>query len=401
MKNAEHMAALWRSFVKAICFSLLFFTVSLSAQDSAAKAKLQRIQLHGYIKNMQTCLFTDKPGSLVSGNLVHNRLNFKFEISEFLSARVEMRNRIFFGEQVKLTPGFGKMVGADQGFFDLSHNIAEDTALVFNTLLDRLLVNWSYRNWDITLGRQRINWGINLVWNPNDIFNTFNYFDFDYQERPGTDALRMQYTNRKMSVFEFTGKISRKAAEQVAAMLYKWNYRKYDVQVFAGVYQRDIALGAGWAGNIRNTGFKGEMSYFHPYKNLRDTHGIAAISLSLDRSFKNDYFAMVSYLFNNKSQSPVNGILDLSGAILSARKLMPFRHSFFTQISKSFNPLLNGNLSLIFSPENHTLIVFPSFSFSVSENWDISLVSQSVFASVNSVYKTLGNGIFFRLQWSF
>ncbi len=32
-----------------------------------------------------------------------------------------------------------------------------------------------------------------LVWNPNDVFNVQNYFDFDSPEKPGSDAIRMQY----------------------------------------------------------------------------------------------------------------------------------------------------------------------------------------------------------------
>ena len=33
---------------------------------------------------------------------------------------------------------------------------------------------------------------MNLVWNPNDLFNAFSFVDFDYEERPGSDALRIQ-----------------------------------------------------------------------------------------------------------------------------------------------------------------------------------------------------------------
>ena len=36
-----------------------------------------------------------------------------------------------------------------------------------------------------TAGRQRINWGQTFVWNVNDVFNAYSYFDFDYKERPG------------------------------------------------------------------------------------------------------------------------------------------------------------------------------------------------------------------------
>ena len=54
--------------------------------------------------------------------------------------------------------------------------------------------------------RQRINWGQTLVWNPNDIFNAYSYFDFDYIERPGSDAIRLQYYPDYSSAIEMAVK---------------------------------------------------------------------------------------------------------------------------------------------------------------------------------------------------
>ena len=51
-----------------------------------------------------------------------------------------------------------------------------------HTMLDRAWIDYTRGKLQLRLGRQRINWGTNLVWNPNDVFNTFSYFDFDYEE---------------------------------------------------------------------------------------------------------------------------------------------------------------------------------------------------------------------------
>ena len=60
----------------------------------------------------------------------------------------------------------------------------------------------SDEKWELTLGRQRINWGVNLAFNPNDLFNAYSLIDFDYQERPGSDAIRFQYFTNELSSFE-------------------------------------------------------------------------------------------------------------------------------------------------------------------------------------------------------
>lgn len=380
---------------------MLFCPFSGFPQDSASTDKNPRMQLRGYIKNMQSVSFVDKMSSLVTGNFIHNRINFRWDISDKLYLRAEVRNRLYYGEQVKMTYRFGKYIDTDNGMVDLSRNLIDDTSLVLNTMLDRLLLNWSDSRWDVTAGRQRINWGINLVWNPNDIFNAFNYFDFDYEERPGTDAIRIQYNTGKVSSLELAYKFSGKEKEQVGAMMYRTNFGQYDWQSFAGVYFEDMVIGSGWAGNIKNTGFKGEISYFHPYKNIADTTGVLSSSVSFDRSFEKNYFAMVSYLYNSEGKGLVYGMSELTGAALSAKKLMPFEHSFFAQASKSFNPLVSGSMAFIFSLQNSTLITLPSLAVSVSDNWDIALIGQSFFYDLNGVYRTLGNGIYFRLRWSF
>lgn len=39
----------------------------------------------------------------------------------------------------------------------------------------------------------------------------------------------------------------------------------YILQVLAGKYLTDLTVGAGWLGQVKGAGFKGEASYFQPY----------------------------------------------------------------------------------------------------------------------------------------
>ncbi|MCK7542259.1 MAG: hypothetical protein MZV63_70990 [Marinilabiliales bacterium] len=68
---------------------------------------------------------------------------------------------------------------------------SETVSHVLNTFIDRASVDFTAGTLQVSAGRQRINWSQALVWNPNDIFNTYSSFDFDYMERPGSDAVRV------------------------------------------------------------------------------------------------------------------------------------------------------------------------------------------------------------------
>ncbi len=399
MKNAEKKIIY--TFRIALLLFLNLFQLESVAQDTTSNPALKRMHIKGFIKDMQSAFFTDNVNSLITGNYIHNRINYRWDITDNIVLRVESRNRLYYGEQVKATWEFGKIIGQDGGYFDLTHNLVDEKNIVLNTSLDRVLLNWSYRNIDVTVGRQRINWGINLVWNPNDIFNTFNYLDFDYEERPGNDAVRVQYNTGTFSSFQVAYKPGKKANEHIAAVMYKSNFKEYDFQTFGGIYREDAVIGLGWAGNIKQIGFKGEATYFQPKERLTDTSGVFTTSLSLDRTFKGDYFVMLSYLYNSNGKNVFFGAADFTTITLSPKNLMPFEHTYFIQVSKTINPLLNVAVAGMYSPMKNTLVVFPTMNFSLSTDWDLALVAQSFFAETDKEYKTMGNAIYLRIRWSF
>lgn len=391
------------------CFSLrlfsYFFFILLDCPFSKGQHDLnkpvpKRYEIKGFVKDMQNAFFNDYANSLITGNLIHNRINFKWKLTSNLHLRIESRNRFFYGEQVKYNPDFSTSIGSDNGYFNLTYNLIKEKSFVFNSTFDRALLNWSKRKWDITMGRQRINWGINMIWNPNDIFNTLNYLDFDYEERPGSDAVRIQYNHGTFSSLQLAYKIDKNSSRKVAALMYKTHVYKYDWQNFLGIYQEDFVLGTGWAGNIKQAGFKGEASYFHSYKTL-GTKSQVSISLSLDHQLKGNYFIVVSYLYNSNGKDAIYNIADVSKINLSVKNLMPFQHTIFIQASKALHPLVEGSFSAIFSPTKKSLILFPVVNISLSENWDLSVVGQSFFADLQTVYKAVGNTIFLRLRWSY
>jgi len=228
-----------------LTYLLLITLTTIYAQE-----KEEKLVLSGYIKNLHEFSFINSLDQLQWTTLLHNRLNFKYIPTEKLTVRLEFRNRLFYGDNVKNIFGFSKFISQDHGITDLSWNIIDNKDILFNTTIDRALINYAKGDWDITLGRQRVNWGMNLIWNPNDIFNTYNFLDFDYEERPGSDALRVQYYLGDFSKIEVAAKKGKSLDDKIVAAMYKFNKESYDIQLITGVYLNDFIIGAGWAGNL-------------------------------------------------------------------------------------------------------------------------------------------------------
>lgn len=388
---------------------LIIFLTLLPCLVHGQEEALKNWRLSGYVKNMQTLLFfndafPDAQFNLVDtflqDNLIHNRLNFKWYIHDNWNFVAEARTRVFYGDLVRATPDYAKLIdNADNDYFDLSAVFLDSDAWVAHTMLDRLYLEYIKNNLEIRLGRQRVNWGISTVWNPNDIFNAFAFTDFDYEERPGSDALRVKYYTGFASSIELVANAFDSFDEATIAALWKFHLGKYDFQALGGYREQDLVGGGGWAGNLGNAGFKGEFSYFHDLSDTERNNSFSA-TIAVDYSFSNSLYLHTGYLYNSEG-TVAAGVGGLFNFELSARNLYPYRHAVFTQVSYPFSPILSGGLAAIYSPvEVHALFLNPLLTLSIKDNWDLDLVGQLVF-NKSGKYTSPIQATFLRLKFSY
>jgi hypothetical protein len=383
--------------LRKLCFSFLLISTGFfaSAQDSILP-RTKKLQLHGYLKDLRIASF-DFKGNSLQQNFLHNRINGTYSISKNLSFIAQIRTRVFYGEGLKYMPDLAKQLDRDPGMADLSFVPIRDQNILWNTNIDRLLFNLGKEKWDLRIGRQRINWGINLVWNPNDIFNTLNYTDFDYEERSGSDAIRFQrYLG--MGDFELALNPGRSFEKSKAAALCKTNYKGYDFQVMTGYYLQEIVAGGGWAGSIKQAGFKGEFTWFSGFDSINPSF---LISPSVDYTFKKGVYGALSFLYNSNGSGGNRLFLfntNSTSGNLDVKKLMPNKYSVFTQVSGAFNPLVNGSLGLIYAVDLNGLFLMPSLAWSVKSNLEMMLLGQTFFSNIFNSFSNIGNSLFMRIK---
>jgi hypothetical protein len=369
---------------------------SVAAQDTL---KVKRLQYGGYVKDLQSLAYRENLTNLVTGNLIHNRLNIKWLASNRITGAIELRNRLFWGEEVFLTPDFSSRLRNSNEAFDLSVNWINESRMVLNTNIDRLWFEYQQDKWNVRLGRQRINWGIGTTWNPNDLFNTFNFLDFDYEERPGADAIKFQYLTGEMSHLEMAFSISERDREKIAAAKYFMNVAHYDLQFIAGWFHQQPSLGFGWSGSIKETGFKGEIQYYFLRGNDPEHLNF---SIEADHVFEKGWYVSVGFLFNNLGLEKVPLMGEISMLEMSPRNLMPTKWNTVFTVSKEITPLITANVTNIYTPATNLVIILPTVTFSMTENVDINLVWQSFFGDLPaSGFDDLSHRAFLRIKWSY
>lgn len=372
---------------------LLLHPVSLIPQEKKS------FSLGGYLTTMQSVMFDSLTGPFLNENLLHNRLNFKGYLGDNLTFAAELRTRLFTGDMVRFGNTYSEIIGSDPGLVDMSWNLFEEQSFLLNTTADRLWLDYHISRFQITIGRQRINWGQTFVWNPNDIFNAYSFFDFDYVERPGSDAVRLQLFPTASSAAELAIKVNNEK-EVTAAGLYRFNKWGYDFQFLAGlVDSEDIVIGTGWSGSVGTLSFRGEGSWFQPYEAFPSSTGSILITTGIDKIFKDNSMAQIQIMYCNNPLE-LNNFNSFYAGTLSAKDLAFSKFSAFGQFMWAANPLLNLTLSGMWFPDLEGYFAGPSLDYSLAENLDVSVIWQH-FKSVTNGEKMRVNLGFLRLKYSF
>lgn len=387
---------------KPALFILLFL---LSIASIHAQKKLTMV---GYLSDMQS-LYKMENSWLWENNL-QDRFNLMYYPNDWLTGNLQFRSRVITGNTLGKIPGYSDILGNDPGWLDMTFfsngNLGDSAGYALVSTLDRLWLQFSFDRLEIKLGRQRINWGQTFVWNPNDIFNSYSYFEVDYPERPGSDALRMQYYTGDASTIELAAKID-SSNRVTAAAYFRFNTLAYDIQLLAGVYQEeDLVLGAGWSGNIGPVSFRGEMSYFRDLDHFSDTAGYLMSSAGFDYTFSNSLMIQVEGLYSAfAKEMDLYSFLQFYSGNLDVKNLGFTDWSLFANFSYPITPLITGSFATIWYPELKGTYLGPSFDLSLNNNLELSLILQYFTAEFDNPLggtsrenNTFG---FLRLKWSF
>lgn len=373
---------------------VIFFSCSIFFAQTS-------LNLNGHLQNMQTVYKQENNSVLFLTNSINNRLNFKFQYNYNFIFNLSLRNILDYGQLVTLIPNYNKIASSDNGYLNLTKEIYSEPSFVIYSNIDRLNLFYSHDNFEIQFGRQRINLGINFVWTPNDIFNSTSFLNFDYVEKPGSDALRLQYYFGYASSVQIITKLNSEEDITAAAVL-KFNKWEYDFQLMTAITDIDYVFGGGWSGQIADAGFNGEMSYFIDRDNPKNNSGVFVGSLGANYSFSNGLLLMTELLYNsNGIIGKKNELSNIFSLEYSAKNLSSSRLSTFYQIQYPITSLISLSIASIVNPTDYSFFLNPSIDFSLTENIYLLASGQFFFGEELTEWGKLGKFFYLRLKWNF
>jgi len=385
--------------MKLLILLLLFFSNSY--------AQLSPFEINGYAKYLFSSSKHPAASERYDDHLIHARLNTRWYPAENFRAVLEMRLRAYYGESVEKIPGFTDQIKSSHDYLNLDAVLWDKKETLGYGEIDRLYIDWNYNEFQLTAGRQRIAWGTSWVWNPIDIFNPLSVLDFDYEERPAVDALRMQYYTGAVSKVEFAFKPAKEKENIIVSGLLSINMWDYDFNLIGGVKNERWLGGAGWAGDISGAGFRGEVlisegrKVASPFSNI--SFGSDDINysfvLSGDYTFPNSFYIHTEVLYNNIGVEALTA--QFQQEALNLGLLTAARWSLYQEFAYDFHPLVRGTVFSLFNPDDKSFVIVPSASYSVITNLDFLLLLMFFEGKPLTEFGEYGSTIFLRFKYSF
>jgi hypothetical protein len=398
---------------------ILCMDLQLKSQENYSS---QTFEANGYLTGMPS-LYWNEDSSLWQV-LIHNRLNFNWYPSEYLTASIQLRNQIIAGD-------FAELMHAKEGFvkenyfLPLTFHRYLDHRYLLSSAIDRFWLQYTWNKLEIKIGRQRINWSQTFVWNPNDIFNTYNFFDFDYPERPGADAIRLQYYTGNTSSLDLAVKID-SSKNITGASLFRFTRWNTEFQLLAGYLSNmnqvqisdtfpaytwkteDLVCGSGFSAGFGTVSLRGEFSYLYSVQENNDSTNQFLASITVDYTLGSKTSMMFEFFFNNNVLLSDISFFGLYGASQNIKTLAFTKYNAFGQVTYPIIPILNGTLASMYFFDKNLMGIFigPSIDLSLGNDLTLSTFFQIFTFRYENPFTSEkewlnSNFAFLRLKWNF
>jgi hypothetical protein len=238
---------------------------------------------------------------------------------------------------------------------------------------------------------------MNITWNPNDIFNSYSFLDFDYEERPGTDALRVTYPIGLLSSLEGAVALAN-GGRSIAALRYFFNTKYGDYQLNAGHYLGRSTIGLGWASAIGEAGLKGELQYFSA---LGPAYSRVNASVEFDYMTKKEWYWLAGVLLNSRGLNQAVADWSTVSFELNPENMMPGKWNGLIGCRKQWHPLWTSGCSIVYAPGMRLLLGITTLQYNAGEKTDFDFVAQNFFGQREQKFQSITQAFFLRFKYSF
>lgn len=233
---------------------------------------------------------------------------------------------------------------------------------------DRLSLSYETEKFIFTIGRQRIPWGKARLFSPLDIFNPYNPFAIEKEEKQGVNSLRFQYYFSGFSWIE--GVFARRGGKNYFGSALFFSTGSIDTNFVVASLPKEFLIGGAFEGSSGRVVIRGE---FALRKNSNSV--LKDISFGGDYQLSSKIYLIGEYFSTDGSEFyPKGKVFVISGdykiSDLSTIQVSYFHASpgngnfFFLRFSYSLTQNIDIYVGFLYSSSGTSLWQFPKIIYS-------------------------------------
>jgi len=398
--------------IRAILFVKWVVILGMLAVMVTSLVAQEKVELFGYYESQ--ILGTQLKGEFYQLFTNKLRVDLKSELSE----------NITFAANFDYINYLGKTEWNVLDFLsdDVTSTIPEDM-LSFYTIafsdevfLDNAYIRFSFKSFDLTVGKQQISLGTGYVWNPTDVFNIKDVLDPTY-EQPGHTAVRVDvplsssYTltalyspeetwEKSTKLFQLKGNISRFDLHLIAVEriwpFHDYTEFDYENMNFLDVSEKRKMLGGSTVGELLGLGVWAE----YAYNWMLQSDDFYELVVGADYTFDFQTYVMMEYYRNTLGKSDYKDY-DINDwmRVLAAEQKALCRDQAYIFAQHPATDLLNIGLQAVYCISDNSVTFVPTLMYSLSDNVEVYAYLNFNLGKEGTVYsKNMGNGGLIRLR---
>ncbi|MCP2519648.1 hypothetical protein NLC26_00535 [Candidatus Aminicenantes bacterium AC-708-M15] len=235
---------------------------------------------------------------------------------------------------------------------------------------DRLSLTYNSEKFILTVGRQRIPWGKAKLFSPLDIFNLYNPFAIEKEEKQGVNSLRFEYYFSGFSWIE--GAFARREGKNYFGTALFFSFGSVDSNLVIASLPEETLIGGALEGSSGRTVLRAELA-LRKKSNLL----LKDISLGADFQLSSKIYLTGEYFSTDGSEFyPKGKVLVLAGdykiSDLSTIQLSYFHASpgngnfFFLRFLYSWSSNFDVYIGFLYSSSGSSLWQFPKIAYTGS-----------------------------------
>ncbi|MCP4039418.1 MAG: hypothetical protein GY733_20925 [bacterium] len=346
----------------------------------------------------------------VGQGLTRLRLEVDVTLNEWLSAVVVYDNQVQFGVIDTLEAELGSALGS-RSFLGAEGRLSEGSHHDWNHQLYRGYVTAEAERFELSVGRQRIAWGVGRLWNPIDRFSALPPLSLQSDVTPGIDGIDGRFNLDGFNYLQFVYAPGRSRHEERWAVRLHGVLWDADLSVMGGMFEQAPTAGIDIARNLWEGALGIEAVFTSPErkvwkiadpapKKLPDYWQVV-VSYDINFDFGTGVYLLAEYLYNGNAlgfgesragpllplfeatstpPTPALGAIpgpyaanatsDVSG---SSRVVTGAEHQLGLQVAYDLTPELRGDFVTLVDMDGGSAAFFPNVSYSPLDSLELTL----------------------------